>query len=223
MRLLSEEDFSRIPSYAQKWNIYCLDLPFELNGRLYTVNVHTVKELYDYFAVHTINDVFSQDDWALLHLKLLAYRKRFVKEQRPVVKAQPKTEEKKVEPLVTAEPSQAYGRNAEEDKPTQLTCDLAEKRDYKGYQPLAFCYFGMIPEVSGWRDMYVKCCKTLYEDYPKIFKRLAAASRKQPGPSYVGNLFEANYMHDGVSIGDTWHVETKITPKQMMGILLAPS
>lgn len=221
MRLLSEEDFSRIPPYAQKWNIYCLDLPFELNGRLYTVNVHTVKELYDYFAVHTINNVFSQDDWALLHLKLLAYRKRFVKEQRPVVKAQPKTEEKKVEPLVTAEPSQAYGRNAEEDKPTQLTCDLAEKRDYKGYQPLAFCYFGDETQVSGWRDMYVKCCKTLYEDYPKIFKRLAAASRKQPGPSYVGNSFEANYMHDGVSIGDTWHVETKITPKQMMGILRA--
>lgn len=221
MRLLSEEDFSRIPPYAQKWNIYCLDLPFELNGRLYTVSVHTVKELYDYFAVHTINDVFSQDDWALLHLKLLAYRKRFVKEQRPVVKAQPKTEEKKVEPLVTAEPSQAYGRNPEEDKPTQLTCDLAEKRDYKGYQPLAFCYFGDETQVSGWRDMYVKCCKTLYEDYPKIFKRLASASRKQPGPSYVGNSFEANYMHDGVSIGDTWHVETKITPKQMMGILRA--
>lgn len=221
MRLLSEEDFSRIPPYAQKWNIYCLDLPFELNGRLYTVSVHTVKELYDYFAVHTINDVFSQDDWALLHLKLLAYRKRFVKEQSPVVKAQPKTEEKKVEPLVTAEPSQAYGRMAEEDKPTQLTCDLAEKRDYKGYQPLAFCYFGDETQVSGWRDMYVKCCKTLYEDYPKIFKRLASASRKQPGPSYVGNSFEANYMHDGVSIGDTWHVETKITPKQMMGILRA--
>lgn len=221
MCLLSEEDFSRIPPYAQKWSIYCLDLPFELNGRLYTVSVHTVKELYDYFAVHTINDVFSQDDWALLHLKLLAYRKRFVKEQSPVVKAQPKKEEKKVEPLVTAEPSQAYGRNAEEDKPTQLTCDLAEKRDYKGYQPLAFCYFGDETQVSGWRDMYVKCCKTLYEDYPKIFKRLASASRKQPGPSYVGNSFEANYMHDGVSIGDTWHVETKITPKQMMGILRA--
>lgn len=144
-----------------------------------------------------------------------------MKEQSPVVKAQPKTEEKKVEPLVTAEPSQAYGRNAEEDKPTQLTCDLAEKRDYKGYQPLAFCYFGDETQVSGWRDMYVKCCKTLYEDYPKIFKRLASASRKQPGPSYVGNSFEANYMHDGVSIGDTWHVETKITPKQMMGILRA--
>lgn len=221
MRLLSEEDFSRIPPYAQKWNIYCLDLPFELNGRLYTVSVHTVKELYDYFAVHTINDVFSQDDWALLHLKLLAYRKRFVKEQRPVVQAQPKTEEKKVEPLVTAEPSQAYGRNAEEDKPTQLTCDLAEKRDYKGYQPLAFCYFGDETQVSGWRDMYVKCCKTLYEDYPKIFKRLASASRKQPGPNYVGNSFETRYMHDGVSIGGIWYVETKITPKQMMGILRA--
>ena len=221
MRLLSEEDFSRIPPYAQKWNIYCLDLPFELNGRLYTVSVHTVKELYDYFAVHTINDVFSQDDWALLHLKLLAYRKRFVKEQRPVVKAQPKTEEKKVEPLVTAEPSQAYGRNAEEDKPTQLTCDLAEKRDYKGYQPLAFCYFGDETQVSGWRDMYVKCCKTLYEDYPKIFKRLAAASRKQPGPNYVGNSFETRYMHNGVSIGGIWYVETKIKPKQMMGILRA--
>ena len=221
MRLLSEEDFSRIPPYAQKWNIYCLDLPFELNGRLYTVSVHTVKELYDYFAVHTINDVFSQDDWALLHLKLLAYRKRFVKEQSPVVKAQPKTEEKKVEPLVTAEPSQAYGRNAEEDKPTQLTCDLAEKRGYKGYQPLAFCYFGDETQVSGWRDMYVKCCKTLYEDYPTIFQRLASASRKQPGPNYVGNSFETRYMHDGVSIGGIWFVETKITPKQMMGILRA--
>ena len=221
MRLLSQEDFSRIPPYAQKWNIYCLDLPFELNGRLYTVSVHTVKELYDYFAVHTINDVFSQDDWALLHLKLLAYRKRFVKEQSPVVKAQPKTEEKKVEPLVTAEPSQAYGRMAEEDQSTQLTCDLAEKRDYKRYQPLSFCYFGDETQVNGWRDMYVKCCKTLYEDYPTIFQRLASASRKQPGPNYVGNSFETRYMHNGVSIGGIWYVETKIKPKQMMGILRA--
>lgn len=221
MRLLSEEDFSRIPPYAQKWNIYCLDLPFGLNAKLYKVNVHTVKELYDYFAIHTINDVFSRDDWALLHLKLLTYRKRFVKEQIPVVKAPPKAEEKEPEPLVTAEPSEAYGRNAEEDKPTQLTCDLAEKRDYQGFQPLSFCYFGDETQVNGWRDMYVKCCKTLYEDYPKIFKRLASASRKQPGPSYVGNSFETSYMHDGVSIGDTWHVETKIKPKQMMGILRA--
>ena len=221
MRLLSEEDFSRIPPYAQKWNIYCLDLPFGLNAKLYKVNVHTVKELYDYFAVHTINDVFSRDDWALLHLKLLTYRKRFVKEQIPVVKAPPKAEEKEPEPLVTAEPSEAYGRNAEEDTPAQLTCDLAEKRDYQGFQPLSFCYFGDETQVNGWRDMYVKCCKTLYEDYPKIFQRLAAASRKQPGPSYVGNSFEAHYMHDGVSIGDTWHVETRITPKQMMGILRA--
>lgn len=221
MRLLSEEDFSRIPPYAQKWNIYCLDLPFGLNAKLYKVNVHTVKELYDYFAIHTINDVFSRDDWALLHLKLLTYRKRFVKEQIPVVKAPPKAEEKEPEPLVTAEPSEAYGRNAEEDKPTQLTCDLAEKRDYQGFQPLSFCYFGDETQVNGWRDMYVKCCKTLYEDYPKIFKRLASASRKQPGPNYVGNSFETSYMHDGVSIGDTWHVETKIKPKQMMGILRA--
>lgn len=221
MRLLSEEDFSRIPPYVQKWNIYCLDLPFELNARLYKVNVHTIKELYDYFAVHTINDVFSRDDWALLHQKLLTYRKRFVKEQIPVVKAPPKAEEKKVEPLVTAEPSQAYGRMAEEDPSTQLTCDLVEKRDYTRYQPLSFCYFGDETQVNGWRDMYVKCCKTLYEDYPKIFQRLAAASRKQPGPNYVGNSFETRYMHDGVSIGGIWHVETKIKPKQMMGILRA--
>ena len=221
MRLLSEEDFSRIPPYVQKWNIYCLDLPFELDARLYKVNVHTIKELYDYFAVHTINDVFSRDDWALLHQKLLTYRKRFVKEQIPVVKAPPKAEEKKVEPLVTAEPSQAYGRMAEEDPSTQLTCDLAEKRDYTRYQPLSFCYFEDETQVNGWRDMYVKCCKTLYEDYPKIFQRLAAASRKQPGPNYVGNSFETRYMHDGVSIGGIWHVETKIKPKQMMGILRA--
>lgn len=221
MRLLSEEDFGRIPAYAQKWNIYRLDLPFEMYAKLCKVNVHTVKELYDYFAVHTIHDGFSKDDWAQLHLKLLTYRKQFVKEQISVVKAQPKAEEKGPEPLVTAEPLEAYGRNEKEDKPAQLTCDLAEKRDYQGYQPLSFCYFGDETQVSGWRDMYVKCCKTLYEDYPKIFQRLAAASRKQPGPSYVGNSFETRYMHDGVSIGGIWHVETKIKPKQMMGILRA--
>lgn len=221
MRLLSEEDFSRIPPYAQKWNIYCLDLPFELNARLHKVNVRTIKELYDYFAVHTIHDVFSRDDWALLHQKLLTYRKRFVKEQIPVVNAPPKAEEKEPEPLVTAEPSEAYGRNAEEDKLTQLTCDLAEKRDYQGFQPLSFCYFGDETQVNGWRDMYVKCCKMLYEDYPKIFQRLASASRKQPGPNYVGNLFETSYMLDGVLIGGIWYVETKIKPKQMMGILRA--
>ena len=221
MRLLSEEDFSRIPPYAQKWNIYCLDLPFELYAKLYKVNVRTVKELYDFFAAHTIHVGFSKDDQALLHLKLLTYWKRFVKEQIPVVKAPPKAEEKESEPLVTAEPSEAYGRNAEEDTPAQLTCDLSEKRDYQGFQPLSFCYFGDETQVNGWRDMYVKCCKTLYEDYPKIFQRLASASRKQPGPNYVGNSFETSYMHDGVSIGGIWYVETKIKPKQMMGILRA--
>lgn len=69
-----------------------------------------------------------------------------MKEQSPVVKAQPKTEEKKVEPLVTAEPSQAYGRNTEEDKPTQLTCDLAEKETTRDISRWHSVILGMRPK-----------------------------------------------------------------------------
>lgn len=327
---LREETFRQIPLYAQRWNIYRLDLPWELYGRLYAANIHTVKELYGYLITHSADGTFTLEECTAVSKELLAFTQKFHKKTLPKTKlalaekslptdavktpylittafadipadtrkasiselhveetaaekmrlhhvntvedlykflASSKYntvllyhewksvknklnsfldthKEKKVPPSakkrldailqvssidegrsvklasqVTAETAAGYGDHDEEL--SQMTCDLSEKREYAAFIPISFYYFGDETQVSGWRDMYVKCCKTLYEDYPKIFKRLAAASRKQPGPSYVGNSFEANYMHDGVSIGDTWHVETKITPKQMMGILRA--
>lgn len=330
MAELREETFRQIPLYAQRWNIYCLNIPWKLNGKLYAANIHTVKELYGYFVTHSLDGTFTLEEWSTVRKKLLAFTQKFNKKTLPKTKPAPvekplstdavKTpywittefadipadtlkasineldvkdtlaekmrlhhvntvedlyrflaspkyntvllyhewkslknklndfldthKEKKVSPSakklldaisetssidqgrsvalasqVTAETAVGYGDHDEEL--SQMTCDLAEKRDYKRYQPLSFCYFGDETQVSGWRDMYVKCCKTLYEDYPTIFQRLASASRKQPGPNYVGNSFETRYMHDGVSIGGIWHVETKIKPKQMMGILRA--
>lgn len=330
MAELREETFRQIPLYAQRWNIYCLNIPWKLNGKLYAANIHTVKELYGYFVTHSLDGTFTLEEWSTVRKELLAFTQKFNKKTLPKTKpalvekplstdavktpylittefadipadtlkasineldiketlaermrlyhvntvedlyrflASPKYntvllyhewksvknklndfldthKEKKVPPSakklldaisetssidqgrsvtlasqVTAETAAGYGDHDEEL--SQMTCDLAEKRDYKRYQPLSFCYFGDETQVNGWRDMYVKCCKTLYEDYPKIFKRLASASRKQPGPNYVGNSFETRYMHDGVSIGGIWYVETKITPKQMMGILRA--
>lgn len=330
MAELREETFRQIPLYAQRWNIYCLNIPWKLNGKLYAANIHTVKELYGYFVTHSLDGTFTLEEWSTVRKELLAFTQKFNKKTLPKTKpalvekplstdavktpylittefadipadtlkasineldiketlaermrlyhvntvedlyrflASPKYntvllyhewksvknklndfldthKEKKVPPSakklldaisetssidqgrsvtlasqVTAETAAGYGDHDEEL--SQMTCDLAEKRDYKRYQPLSFCYFGDETQVNGWRDMYVKCCKTLYEDYPKIFKRLASASRKQPGPNYVGNSFETRYMHDGVSIGGIWYVETKIKPKQMMGILRA--
>ena len=330
MAELREETFRQIPLYAQRWNIYCLNIPWKLNGKLYAANIHTVKKLYGYFVTHSLDGTFTLEEWSTVRKELLAFTQKFNKKTLPKTKpalvekplatdavktpylittefadipadtlkasineldiketlaermrlyhvntvedlyrflASPKYntvllyhewksvknklndfldthKEKKVPPSakklldaisetssidqgrsvtlasqVTAETAAGYGDHDEEL--SQMTCDLAEKRDYKRYQPLSFCYFGDETQVNGWRDMYVKCCKTLYEDYPKIFKRLASASRKQPGPNYVGNSFETRYMHDGVSIGGIWYVETKIKPKQMMGILRA--
>lgn len=330
MAELREETFRQIPLYAQRWNIYCLNIPWKLNGKLYAANIHTVKELYGYFVTHSLDGTFTLEEWSTVRKELLAFTQKFNKKTLPKTKpalvekplatdavktpylittefadipadtlkasineldiketlaermrlyhvntvedlyrflASPKYntvllyhewksvknklndfldthKEKKVPPSakklldaisetssidqgrsvtlasqVTAETAAGYGDHDEEL--SQMTCDLAEKRDYKRYQPLSFCYFGDETQVNGWRDMYVKCCKTLYEDYPTIFQRLASASRKQPGPNYVGNSFETRYMHDGVSIGGIWYVETKITPKQMMGILRA--
>lgn len=327
---LREETFRQIPLYAQRWNIYRLDLPWELYGRLYAANIHTVKELYGYLITHSADGTFTLEECTAVRKELLAFTQKFHKKTLPKTKlalaekslptdavktpylittafadipadtrkasiselhveetaaekmrlhhvntvedlykflASSKYntvllyhewksvknklnsfldthKEKKVPPSakkrldailqvssidegrsvklasqVTAEIAAGYGDHDEEL--SQMTCDLSEKREYAAFIPISFCYFGKETRVYGWRDMYVKCCKTLYEDYPTIFQRLASASRKQPGPSYVGNSFEANYMHDGVSIGDTWHVETKITPKQMMGILRA--
>lgn len=330
MAELREETFRQIPLYAQRWNIYCLNIPWKLNGKLYAANIHTVKELYGYFVTHSLDGTFTLEEWSTVRKELLAFTQKFNKKTLPKTKpalvekplatdavktpylittefadipadtlkasineldiketlaermrlyhvntvedlyrflASPKYntvllyhewksvknklndfldthKEKKVPPStkklldaisetssidqgrsvtlasqVTAETAAGYGDHDEEL--SQMTCDLAEKRDYKRYQPLSFCYFEDETQVNGWRDMYVKCCKTLYEDYPTIFQRLASASRKQPGPNYVGNSFETRYMHDGVSIGGIWFVETKITPKQMMGILRA--
>ena len=330
MAELREETFRQIPLYAQRWNIYCLNIPWKLNGKLYAANIHTVKELYGYFVTHSLDGTFTLEEWSTVRKELLAFTQKFNKKTLPKTKpalvekplatdavktpylittefadipadtlkasineldiketlaermrlyhvntvedlyrflASPKYntvllyhewksvknklndfldthKEKKVPPSakklldaisetssidqgrsvtlasqVTAETAAGYGDHDEEL--SQMTCDLAEKRDYKRYQPLSFCYFGDETQVNGWRDMYVKCCKTLYEDYPTIFQRLASASRKQPGPNYVGNSFETRYMHDGVSIGGIWYVETKIKPKQMMGILRA--
>ena len=330
MAELREETFRQIPLYAQRWNIYCLNIPWKLNGKLYAANIHTVKELYGYFVTHSLDGTFTLEEWSTVRKELLAFTQKFNKKTLPKTKpalvekplatdavktpylittefadipadtlkasineldiketlaermrlyhvntvedlyrflASPKYntvllyhewksvknklndfldthKEKKVPPSakklldaisetssidqgrsvtlasqVTAETAAGYGDHDEEL--SQMTCDLAEKRDYKRYQPLSFCYFGDETQVNGWRDMYVKCCKTLYEDYPTIFQRLASASRKQPGSNYVGNSFETRYMHDGVSIGGIWYVETKIKPKQMMGILRA--
>lgn len=327
---LREETFRQIPLYAQRWNIYRLDLPWELYGRLYAANIHTVKELYGYLITHSADGTFTLEECTAVSKELLAFTQKFHKKTLPKTKlalaekslptdavktpylittafadipadtrkasiselhveetaaekmrlhhvntvedlykflASSKYntvllyhewksvknklnsfldthKEKKVPPSakkrldailqvssidegrsvklasqVTAETAAGYGDHDEEL--SQMTCDLSEKREYAAFIPISFCYFGKETRVYGWRDMYVKCCKTLYEDYPTIFQRLASASRKQPGPNYVGNSFETRYMHDGVSIGDTWHVETKITPKQMMGIFRA--
>lgn len=330
MAELREETFRQIPLYAQRWNIYRLDLPWELYGRLYAANIHTVKELYGYLITHSADGTFTLEECTAVRKELLAFTQKFHKKTLPKTKqalaekslptdavktpylittafadipadtrkasiselhveetaaekmrlhhvntvedlykflASSKYntvllyhewksvknklnsfldthKEKKVPPSakkrldailqvssidegrsvklasqVTAETAAGYGDHDEEL--SQMTCDLSEKREYAAFIPISFCYFGKETRVYGWRDMYVKCCKTLYEDYPTIFQRLASASRKQPGPNYVGNSFETRYMHDGVSIGGIWYVETKIKPKQMMGILRA--
>lgn len=327
---LREETFRQIPLYAQRWNIYRLDLPWELYGRLYAANIHTVKELYGYLITHSADGTFTLEECTAVSKELLAFTQKFHKKTLPKTKlalaekslptdavktpylittafadipadtrkasiselhveetaaekmrlhhvntvedlykflASSKYntvllyhewksvknklnsfldthKEKKVPPSakkrldailqvssidegrsvklasqVTAETAAGYGDHDEEL--SQMTCDLSEKREYAAFIPISFCYFGKETRVYGWRDMYVKCCKTLYEDYPTIFQRLASASRKQPGPNYVGNSFETRYMHNGVSIGGIWYVETKIKPKQMMGILRA--
>lgn len=327
---LREETFQQIPLYAQRWNIYRLDLPWELYGRLYAANIHTVKELYGYLITHSADGTFTLEECTAVRKELLAFTQKFHKKTLPKTKlalaekslptdavktpylittafadipadtrkasiselhveetaaekmrlhhvntvedlykflASSKYntvllyhewksvknklnsfldthKEKKVPPSakkrldailqvssidegrsvklasqVTAETAAGYGDHDEEL--SQMTCDLSEKREYAAFIPISFCYFGKETRVYGWRDMYVKCCKTLYEDYPTIFQRLASASRKQPGPNYVGNSFETRYMHNGVSIGGIWYVETKIKPKQMMGILRA--
>lgn len=327
---LREETFRQIPLYAQRWNIYRLDLPWELYGRLYAANIHTVKELYGYLITHSADGTFTLEECTAVRKELLAFTQKFHKKMLPKTKlalaekslptdavktpylittafadipadtrkasiselhveetaaekmrlhhvntvedlykflASSKYntvllyhewksvknklnsfldthKEKKVPPSakkrldailqvssidegrsvklasqVTAETAAGYGDHDEEL--SQMTCDLSEKREYAAFIPISFCYFGKETRVYGWRDMYVKCCKTLYEDYPTIFQRLASASRKQPGPNYVGNSFETRYMHNGVSIGGIWYVETKIKPKQMMGILRA--
>ena len=327
---LREETFRQIPLYAQRWNIYRLDLPWELYGRLYAANIHTVKELYGYLITHSADGTFTLEECTAVRKELLAFTQKFHKKTLPKTKQAlaekslptdavktpylittafadipadtrkasiselhveetaaekmrlhhvntvedlykflasskyntvllyhewksvknklnsfldthkekevPPSAKKRLDAIlqvssidegrsvklasqVTAETAAGYGDHDEEL--SQMTCDLSEKREYAAFIPISFCYFGKETRVYGWRDMYVKCCKTLYEDYPTIFQRLASASRKQPGPNYVGNSFETRYMHNGVSIGGIWYVETKIKPKQMMGILRA--
>lgn len=86
MAELREETFRQIPLYAQSWNIYCLNIPWELNGKLYAANIHTVKELYGYFVTHSLDGTFTLEEWTIVRNKLLAFTQKFNKKTLPKTK-----------------------------------------------------------------------------------------------------------------------------------------
>lgn len=327
---LREETFQQIPLYAESWSVYGLDLPWELLRRLYAANIHTVKEVYEYFITHSEDGTFTLEECTAVRKELLAFTQKFHKKTLPKTKpalaegslptdavktpylittafadipadmrkasisvlhveettaermrlyhvntvedlyrflASPKYntvllyhewksvknklndfldthKEKKVPPSakklldaisetssidqgrsvtlasqVTAETAAGYG-DADE-KLSQMTCDLSEKREYAAFFPISFSYFGEETRVYGWNDMYRKCCQTLCEDYPQTFSRLAKATRKRPGFIYVGSLFDSKFMKKGEKISGDWYIEMKLSHTLMMSVLRA--
>lgn len=83
---LWEETFRQIPLYAQSWNIYRLDLPWELYGRLYAANIHTVKELYGYLITHSADGTFTLEECTAVRKGLLAFTQKFHKKTLPKTK-----------------------------------------------------------------------------------------------------------------------------------------
>lgn len=83
---LREETFRQIPLYAQRWNIYRLDLPWELYGRLYAANIHTVKELYGYLITHSADGTFTLEECTAVRKELLAFTQKFHKKTLPKTK-----------------------------------------------------------------------------------------------------------------------------------------
>lgn len=327
---LREETFQQIPLYAESWSVYGLDLPWELLRRLYAANIHTVKEVYEYFITYSEDGTFTLEECTAVRKELLAFTQKFHKKTLPKTKpalaegslptdavktpylittafadipadmrkasisvlhveettaermrlyhvntvedlyrflASPKYntvllyhewksvknklndfldthKEKKVPPSakklldaisetssidqgrsvtlasqVTAETAAGYG-DADE-KLSQMTCDLSEKREYAAFFPISFSYFGEETRVYGWNDMYRKCCQTLCEDYPQTFSRLAKATRKRPGFIYVGSLFDSKFMKKGEKISGDWYIEMKLSHTLMMSVLRA--
>ena len=63
-----------------------------------------------------------------------------------------------------------------EQRTSAITVDLSELREYAFTSPVQYEYFGDVYHVRNWKDLYVSCCKTLWEDYPERLLQLSSGS-----------------------------------------------
>ena len=222
--------FADIPADMRKASISALHVEETTAERMRLHHVNTVEDLYRFLASSKYNTVLLYHEWKSVKNKLNDFLDTHKEKKVPPsakkrldailqVSSIDEGRSVKLASQVTAETAAGYGDHDEEL--SQMTCDLAEKREYAAFFPISFSYFGEETRVYGWNDMYRKCCQTLCEDYPQTFSRLAKATRKRPGFIYVGSLFDSKFMKKGEKISGDWYIEMKLSHTLMMSVLRA--
>lgn len=100
-----------------------------------------------------------------------------------------------------------------------ITCDLSVPRNFNAAQPIAFSYFGESETVSNWTGLYTRCCRILYDDYPKVFKEVASNPSPFKDKVYLSDNFSLHRIKHPSWLANGKYLELDVTPNEMMDFL----
>ena len=132
-----------------------------------------------------------------------------------------KPEETDTDPGRTA-PIQESAESSEPGEPdnkekTNYTVDFVNKSDYAFTHPISVSYFEEISYESSWRDVYVKVCQLLFEDYPDDFESLRDNDSNSSGVyKLIHSEGVSSHLTAPVKIGDDYYVETNRSASDLM-------
>lgn len=101
-------------------------------------------------------------------------------------------------------PESADGDVSSEDSVVDFS---KHNESYAFTQPVSVSYFGEIFNVISWRDLYIKVCELLLEDYPDDFKKLRRDSESDTGKALIYSEAMSRMLITPVRIADEYYVE----------------
>ena len=119
--------------------------------------------------------------------------------------------------------SEQPGKEVETRKEDALsglaTCDLSVYRNFNEAHPIAFSYFGDSETVANWAGMYIRCCRVLRDDYPRVFKVVIFDSIHKKEKMYVADGFSLQQLKHPTWLAKETYLELDVTPNEMMGFI----
>lgn len=129
----------------------------------------------------------------------------------------------KMEPTESVSELPIKPTETEENKDNLLsgstTCDLSVPRNFNAAQPLAFSYFEEKENISDWVGLYTRCCRILYDDYPKVFKEVASNPSLFKDKVYLSDNFSLHRLKHPTWLAKGIYLELDVKPNEMMDFL----